>query len=565
MNAAGTDNPPPSLEGLLKTPALASPGDSRPSGLFRSSPLGQALSAYIPAIGIIRFINFARVLLLAWWMTRFQFGLLNIILLVVNVLTPLCSLGLFEAITRYVPQYETAGALLAFVRRSFVLLLSIATIGILLVVIFAPQLGDFFYAHELAKEPGGVLTADAARFARLTAMVTLLLIVYFFLASVMKGLRMFVALAAIETVHSLLFLAGSVVAWFTGHLSAFTLAAIYGGSLALPILWFGARLNRALVGWTAQHRGSVASPLYGKLLRFSLWTMLAGFTWQILIYYPAWRLNKTNGPEAVAVFSAVRQIGQLIMVGAVAISTVVMTTVTKTWESRGRPAAERQLSLAFRCTGLGLLLLCGIGVLAKGLIVRMFRPEYGPGADILPLQFTFFLICAYLAFLPAHFQLIETTRHMFWPWVIGVATNVLLAFWLTGENLGYVRDLGWWQALAPLSAAVFCTGFSDPQGLGAAGWCGIGAMACALVTCVLLIRAEHCRLDRGSYVLILSAILLAARSWILVVGLITVGLLAWRTDWVFNAEDRAKIGEYGRAARRFTRRRFGRSAGEGGR
>lgn len=563
MNPRRTEPPvPPSIP----SPLNGVVSGYTPGGLFRSSPFGQALSAYLPATALIRLINFARVLLLIWWMTQHQFGLLNIILLAINVLTPLCSLGLFEAVTRYVPQYEVAGTLLAFIRRSLFMLLVTSAMGVTIIVCFAPQLGDFLFAQELAQEHVEDLPTYVPRLTQLTAAVTALLIVYFYLVSVLKGLRMFVALSVVETTHSLLFLAGSTAAWFSDHLSAFTLTAIYGASLALPILYFGLRLARLLAQWTSQDGAISTDSFYGKLLRFSLWTTLAGFTWQILIYYPVWYLNKTNGPEAVAVFSAVRQIGQFIMVGAVAVSTVVMTTVTKTWESQGRSAAEHQLSLGFRCAGLGLLLLCGIGALAKNLIIRMFRPEYASGADILPLQFLFFLIGAYLAFLPAHFQLIETTRNIFWPWAIGIATNVLMAFWLSGNNLVQIQKGGWWQALVPATSAIFSTGFSDHQGLGAASWCGAAAIACALAVCVLLIRAERCRLDRGTYALIGAALLLPTKPWILAIGLALLFLMAWRTEWIFTVAERTVLADHVRTMPQQIARLLGRhhKAHEGG-
>ena len=61
----------------------------------------------------------------------------------------------------------------------------------------------------------------------------------------------------------------------------------------------------------------------------------------------------------------------------------VMTTVTKTWETRGRDAGRNQLSLAFRATGLALLLVCAVLSLSRNAVVRLFQPDYAAGAAIL--------------------------------------------------------------------------------------------------------------------------------------------------------------------------------------
>jgi O-antigen/teichoic acid export membrane protein len=548
------------VTGALEDPAVPGPQqalsthtaaplthDDAPTGLFQAAPLSKAMATYLPATGAIRLINFARVLLLTWWMTQQQFGLLSMILLTINVMTPLCSLGLNEAVARYVPQHEARGSLRPFAWQAAGLLLAVTAASMALLFVFAWRLGVFFYA-QVFSDPVlfSEFSTDAAELARLSAVVIGLLIAYFYLLAVLKGLRMFTALAVVELVHSLLFLAGSVLAMATGHLSAFTLTAVYGISMAIPIAGFGWSLGRALGNWRSQHAPVQDQSLAKTLLKFSVWTTLAGVTWQILAntLIQAWFLNKHYGNEAVGIFNAMRQIGQFVLLGAIAVSTVVMTTVTNTWESRGREAAQRQLSLAFRGTGFALLLLCGFCALVKDLIIKMYRLDYAPGAAILPLHLLFFLIASYLAFLPIHFHLREKTRHMFWPWAIGVGANFLWAVWLASPRLTTLQQWAPWSFVSSITSFIFATGFSGPQGLGGATWCGILAIVPALVLCILLIRAECTRLDRGTYIVMAWALLLAARPWIIAVGLAVLLILALKTKWIFSPEERRRIAGY---------------------
>jgi len=330
----------------------------------------------------------------------------------------------------------------------------------------------------------------------------------------------------------------------TGQLSAFTIASLYAASLAIPCVWFGMRLLPALTSWNSQQGLERLSGLEKKLIRFSIWTTLAGVTWQALLYYPAWHLKKVHGDDVMAVFSGARQICNIVFVGAVAMSTVVMATITRTWETEGRVAAEKQLSLAFRTVGLGLLLLCGAISLTKHWVIRLLHADYAAGAEIMPLHLLFFLFGGYLAFLPAHFHLRERTRQMLWPWIAGVAISVILAIYLVGPTTGFVAGAEWAQTLDRLLGGVFVVGFLDSSGLAPAAWCGVVGMTAAVGVCVLLVTREHYRLDRGSVIVLVSAFVVAARPWLVATACLLLLALALRGALIFTADERRKVFRY---------------------
>lgn len=516
-----------------------------PKGVFVSTGLAPSMGTYLTANVAIRLLNFARVIVLTRIMAKPQFGLLFNILIVANVLTPLCSLGLNEAITRYVPQYEALGSLARFARRSLTLL-TIMTVGAVACILAnASWLGEWFYATILDDAATrAAFAAEAPSLARVTGLIVALSAMYFYLMAVMKGLRMFKALSWLELLHSVLFLGGCLIVALTRQLSAFTIASLYAASLAIPCVWFGFRLMPALSGWQSQRGTERLSGLEKKLIRFSIWTTLAGVTWQALLYYPAWHLKKIHGDEAMAVFGGARQLCNIIFVGAVAISTVVMATITRSWETSGREVAEKQLSLAFRTVGLGLLILCSILSLSKGLVIQVLGADYGEGAEILPLHLLFFLFGAYLAFLPAHFHLRERTRQMLWPWIAGVGINVILAIFLVGPRIGVVQNSSWGKAIDSLLGSVFVTGIIDPSGLGPAAWCGVVGMATAVGVCVLLVTREHYTLDRGSVIVLLSAFVVAGKPWLVISGSVVLLVAALKGSMIFTAGERRKVLRY---------------------
>lgn len=526
-------------------PSVSGVDSGAPKGVYLSTPLEESMGAYLPTMVAYRLLNYGRILLLAWYMSQQQFGLLTMVMLVANLLTPLCSLGLNEAVTRYAPQYERRGSLAAFSGKAFYVLVVVTTFSVAFILIFSSVLGDVFFGQAFGPIAlRAAFSEDAPRLAQFSATLVGLMAVFFFLIALMKGLRMFRAVAWMELSHSVLFFVGSLAAIALGRLSALSLTAIYALSLLLSVSCFGPGLRRSMGRWQGQLNPLSEGNVGAKLLRFSVWTMLAGVTWQLLLSYPALFLNKIEGHASVAVFNAVRQFGQFVLIAAVSVSMVVMTTVTKTWESQGRAPAERQLSLAFRGTCFGLLVLCAAFALAKNVIIKMFRAEYSAGAEILPLHLLFFLLAGYLAFLPGHFHLREKTRNMFWPWVAGVATNILLAYRLSGAKLAEVMESAWWRAAGPKLSFVFTTGFADEFGLGSAAWCGVIAMAVALVFCLVLVRAGRTSLDRGTYIVIFSSVLLATTPWLLAAGTFVLILLALRTELIFGAAERRRIIGY---------------------
>ena len=103
------------------------------------------------------------------------------------------------------------------------------------------------------------------------------------------------------------------------------------------------------------------------------------------------------------------------------------------------------------------------------------------------------------------------------------------------------RSSAIWVACQPFASAIFTEGFSN---LGSAAWCGVFAMAIATSTCVALIRARCSRLDQGTYVVLASALLLAMKWWILLIGSVLFMLMAFRTNLIFQPDERRKVLGY---------------------
>jgi len=495
--------------------------------LFRPGTVGQSLGIYLPTAAAYRLVGLARGIILAWLMTEREFGLFQITLLATNVLLPLCSAGLSDAMARYVPQYETRHSLRPFLVRAVPFaLLAAAVFCTLLFLVTRPLTRLIFASFNHGVDP----TDPAAGSARLTQLVlatTLVLAAYFLLQAVLRGLRLFLALSLLELTGSVLFTVAAVVVACSGYRTAEAVMLCLAATHLVTITLFGVPLWRVIRRAQDQTEplplaagASAEWLLFNQMIRFSVWAALAAVLWQAMQYYPMWYLQKVQGPEVTAVYGSVRLITQAVLIGSVSVVFVVQTSVTKTWEALGRDPADRQLLLAFKATALLMLLGCVILAVGAPVIMRLFPRGYAYGAAVFPLALLFFLIGGQLAFLAIHFILIEKTRYLFGLWAIGLAGNGIFAAWLVRPDL---------EPSAALSAAA---------------WAGVLGASAAMAAGLFFIRFARRPLDAGSVLVIAAAYALALPGYGLVAIIVALLLLAGATNAIFNSAEKQRMRDY---------------------
>jgi O-antigen/teichoic acid export membrane protein len=507
---------------------MTAPG--RPSRLFRSERIGQGLSVYLPASALSRMVGLTRALVLARVMATEQWGLLQIALLVVNLLNPLCSLGLNDSLQRYVPMHETRGTLRRFLGLALPSILAIGAVLCGVVLLFARPRGVLLFTALNT----GIAPAEAGANAALTRMAAIAafgLIAFFFIFATLKGLRMYRAAGLIELVHNLIFTTLAIVLCLRGPGLAAPVVGCYAVALfgmSLLVAWPLRRAVRRIepaMPVDSDPAGFSPRAVVLQMLHFSLWSALAAVTWQVLLGYPMWYLNKAAGSKVEAVFAGVQTIAQGVVLVASSIVVVVETAVTKTWESQGPAQADRNLLLAYKATTL--LLLAG-GVTATALapqILRLFPGQYAAGAPIFRLLILFFLLAGHLLFMGVHFHLIERTRHVFVPWLLGVLGHVVF------------------------SAALLRPGMPPAEAQSAAAWAGIAGMSLALAAALILVVVERRPMDRGLWVLIAAGFALAVPvPWAAPVMLGAVLLLTFTTHLILSREQKGRLREQVHAA-----------------
>lgn len=491
----------------------------RPMLLFRPESVTGSLGFYIPATALARALGLVRGIILARLIAEQEFGLFQVGLLAVNVLNPLCGLGLNEGVARYVPMYETRGRLRSYLRQAVPFVTLVALLLSAAVFLAAEPLGRAIFQTLPAAGQAAVATTTWTTLTRIVATVTFGTVLYFLLLAILKGLRMFRAVSLLELLMNGLFTLLTIVAALVGFDDAASMMGGYGLTLLLLLPLFAIPLSWVIAdkpGTPAIETEGNAPPLR-QLIQFSAWAVVAAVIWQVLQYYPMWFLQKTHGPAVTAVFGGVRLITQIVLVGAVTIIAVIQTSVNKLWESRGRAEADRQLLLAYKSTSMLMFAGCVLFSAFAGPIMRLFPTSFAIGVPIVSLSLLFFLISAHLTFLSVHFALIEKMRHLFWPWTLGLACNVLFGLWLVDPSVAPARALA------------------------GAAWAGNLAITAALLAAIALMRKENRPIDAGTCVFWVSMYALALSTATQIACLLIVLLVAVATRWIFTADEKQEL------------------------
>lgn len=517
-------------------------------GLFRAESPGQAIGIYLPASAASRSLGLIRSVVLAWLLSPGEYGLVLVALLVINVLTPLGGLSLHEAVTRYVPAYEARGAVRAFVRRMAPVALTVALVMTALLLLAAAPLGIWlFRSLEGSPRVGddaeiGARALEIVSITRWVVAAVLVSAVYFFVLSILKGLRMFRAIGLMEFSQAFGFTVAAALATLGGAAFAQAVLFCYVATALCVTLAFAGGLRRRLKAWPEQQQPIDADDgLVARAVRFSTWSMGAAVMYQLLQNYPTWYVNKIHGPETAAVFGAMRTLGQVTLLVAVAFVTVVATMITRVWETQGREAADGHFHLTFKATGLLLLAISAGVAAAKPLVVRVFPAGFAAGQGVIDLLLLFFLLMAFLLFLSLHFSLIEKTRLIFWLWSVGVAGNVVFAaIWVRPTPIVTASDLVT-ARLVPAAQA------------------GVAGMTVALMACLLMLRVERRPIDRGSWLVLLTGFALCL-PWQVNAAVVAL-LLVLARPLVFSREEATVLVRQAAAFRAFIAVRVGRRGG----
>lgn len=477
-----------------------------------------------------------RNIVLTWLMIQSQFGLFHQGLLLQNLLMPLCALGLYEGLARYVPYHEAAGTLRRFVRQSWTVIVGLAVVipGVLL--LWSAPVGRVLFqaaSWTAAQQHGDQY--DTAALTRAMLLVVFTLVLYQSLIGTLKGLRMFRAVGLIELFTGGLFTVLAVIVTVCAFDDAASVMVTYaianGCSIVIfaPGLWSAVqRRDRhdqaGAAGASDAPAADLAAPIIDPgaigspdrvvsmpaIVRFSAWAAGIAILGQALLSYPTWHLLKTTDAATVGAFHIVRLVAQLVQIAAVLLTAILAANVTRRWEARAKTEAVAELETLTRATLLALLAGACVLHVASPLVLRLVPGSFSEGMPAFgPVLLMYYLIGASTV-LTIRFNLIEQPRWIFLAWLIGTAGAVSASFLLLGAP-DHVRVQAGGHALV------------------IAGWAGgLGAVTALLVLLGLLFAA---RLQPDAWSMLFCGLAFAmglGRIGSVATLVVLVLLLAWK-------------------------------------
>ena len=480
-------------------------------GLFRPSTLTGSLRLYIPANAVWRFLGLVRNVLLTWLLPAVEFGRFGLALMLINVVVPLAGLGLHETVTRYIPAFEGRDRLWPFVRRAIALTLISASVVGVVVIAGAPWFAERVFQRGTDIHAIGPAGPELITLCRWTGVAIVTLTLYQLMFGLLRGARLFMALSLMECCSAAVFTGLAIATVVYWHASASAVLATYCVSFVVAGVAFGIPGVRTLrQSQVVPDRREAGASRSGTGMGFGLWLAMSAVLWQLLQFVPVWMLNRQHGEGATAVFTAARQITQILIVAAFAVSVVVAASVNKRWESDGPAVADRQWALSFKATSLALFGVAVALVLGRAWIVLIFERSYRDGVSaVMPVLLLFSLVAGNQSLLALHFALIERTRRVAVAWLFGI-----VAVLLVGPSL------------------------IDTHHVIGAAWVGVLAIAITLVVSLVLLVISGRPLDRGTVILLFAPALLAAPVGWLVAGTAVLVLAAARTELILTANER---------------------------
>jgi len=492
--------------------------------LGQVDPIGRSVLVYGPLAAADKAVTLARVFLLTWVLTREQFGVWGLGVMVFAVFAPLLVLGADEAIVRYLSYYRLRGRLGELFRRAGA---GVAVAAVFLAALAALFSGPIARALGAAPHVAGHLPPDRMREVVLLGILNALLMgLFHVLQGCLRAMRTLRLLGAVNLAYTLTF-TGLALGWAALKPTGITVLWAHAASLAVFLA----------IGWLAAWRLVAAEPApppdaprtsleggaMARLVRFGSVAMLAGLTWSVGSHVTTWFVHRYHGTDALGEYMPFRQICQPIWVISAVVWPVVFAYVANHWESGRRDRALGLLNGAYKLTVLALMTLSVAVLVLAPLWGRALGGAYHLRLPVVAALLMFFQCSANLGMASMAAKLNERPVFVVAIIAIGAAANVLLA-------------LAWVPAGGVAGAGI----------VGGARAAGVGMLVACAAGCVYLAAARF-RAHPAVHALSVSPALLllpvpaAAGAWAAVLA-----VSIW-TPWVLTHRERTALREWFRS------------------
>jgi O-antigen/teichoic acid export membrane protein len=496
----------------LETP-VADEARADASSSWKTDSLTGGVLIVLSMMLVQRSIGFLRAILFCRWLDPEQLGLWDMAFGFIMLAGPFIVLSLPGTFGRYADYYRRRGRLRRFLGQTTLVCSLLGVLGACGVAWFRRDLSELIFGS-----PGH----ESLVF--LVAIVLLAITAYNYALSLFTALRTVRLASAMEFVNGVSFAVLGVTLIYFWRCDASAVILAYGGSTLICVLaasywYFKAWNDGAAVDVNLQdieHEN-----LWRKLLPFAAWlfainllTNLYGYTDRYLI------LHYAPGGEAeqlatVGQYHSARVVPLLLTSLAVMISGILLPHLSHDWEAGRHRRLSLRLNLFLKLGTLGLFAVA-VAVLAVAplLFEIVFRGKFSGGSAAMPGMLVAAIWFGAGVIAQQYLWCAERASRVGIALAVGLAVNIAV-------NLLLLPRLG-------LTAAV------------------LAATASNVATLVLVLYFNHrlgFRVGLGPWILLVAAQSLFAGPWAAISVLAAILFLVFRTETIFNREEKEKILE----------------------
>lgn len=505
--------------------AMDSVGKAK-SNLYQPDSIATSFAVNTLASVYSRGMGLARTMGLAYLIPIDQYGYYSVALLVANVLLPICSLGFYDGAARFAPMFEAAGRRQAFLKRLLCVLLVIVPATTIPILVFSESLGRWFFL-EAGKLQGAtieVAAESASPLMRAVVFYVICLAFYHAITNTIKGLRMFRLLSWLDVVVATVFTAGAVGAAAVGFKGAGILVVLSGITCLAPALLFVPGL------WKTHPDSSGISDVtsasseasLSSMFRFSMWAAGSAIVWNLMIVFPSWYLLKALGGETAGAMGGVRNVTQVVQLGAIIVANNVSANVTGLWELRGREVATERLAIL---TKMALMALLAGGVVTSLLgwpIMKLFPQKFEIGLVAYDPMVLCYLLIGLVALVSIRLNLLHKPSLVMVSWIFAAIVNVGMTYWLIESARGTAT-------------------FDESMALRAAAWAGVAGGVVGVALCILMSQRCGLPFDGRSIALCICLLSVGLGWWVSLPLFVLLFVISIKSRIIFSHDERGVI------------------------
>jgi polysaccharide transporter, PST family len=474
----------------------------------RANSLAEGVLFVLGMLIIQRAIGFGRGVLFCRWLDPAEFGRWGLAFNFLLLAAPIAVLGLPGSYGRYLEYYRQRGQLALFLRRTSIWTALLAGMTLCGVLLTLPTFSDLIFGESNMTGLVGLVAVCLAG-----------VILHHFLESLYMAMRMNRIVSGMQFCQSVGFAVfGTLLLWFW-RMDAVALVVGYSTATLLSALGGACWLKGILADQPPSATPLPQRDFWSKLLPFAMWVWMANLLANLFAVVDRYMLIHHAGlpPEEamtqVGYYQSSLIIPLLFISMAELFASILTPHLSHDWEQGDRAEVARKLNLSLKITSI-LLLTGSVAVLLTGPLVfdAILQGKYTGGLDVLPLTMVYSSWFGLMMIASNYLWCAERAKLCSAALLAGLVSNIALN-WILLPSYG-------------LHGAVVAT---------------TTANAITLGITLYLSHAIGMRYEAGTLFLLVLPLTLALGAVAGLVAVVSIVLLAVRTNWLISHEEKSQL------------------------